>query len=46
MIDAIGVVFYMIFWAGNNGWIHTNIHMFMSFYDGAWELRFVGLSVI
>ncbi|KAI6175392.1 hypothetical protein M3Y97_00683900 [Aphelenchoides bicaudatus] len=38
MIDAVGVVFYMIFWAGNNGWIQTNIHLFMSFYDAAWEL--------
>lgn len=39
MIDAIGVVFYMLFWAGSNGWIQVNIHLFMSLYDASWELR-------
>jgi hypothetical protein len=41
MIDAVGVVFYMLFWAGNNNWIVVDKHLFMSLYDVAWELRFV-----
>jgi hypothetical protein len=41
MIDAVGVVFYMMFWAGNNRWIETNIHTWMTLYDLCWELSTV-----
>jgi hypothetical protein len=39
MIDAVGVVFYMLFWAGNNKWIMVDKHLYMSLYEVTWELR-------
>lgn len=39
MIDAVGLVFYMLFWGGNKGWISVDKHLYMSLYDASWELR-------
>ncbi|CAD5226759.1 unnamed protein product [Bursaphelenchus xylophilus] len=38
MVDAVGVVFYLLFWAGNNDWIEVDITLCMTLYDITWEL--------
>ncbi|KAI6181037.1 hypothetical protein M3Y98_00785700 [Aphelenchoides besseyi] len=41
MIDAIGVLFYMFFWAANNNWVKSNAQVWMNLYDVCWELSTV-----
>ncbi|CAD5219704.1 unnamed protein product [Bursaphelenchus okinawaensis] len=38
MVDAVGVVFYLLFWAGNNKWIDVDITLCMTLYDVTWEI--------
>lgn len=38
MVDAAGVAFYMLFWAGSNGWVRVDVALCMRLYDLSWEL--------